>query len=177
MHEEIKISIDTDCIISLFNPSDLIHPAMLLIDQLFKEGRINLYVSLKIIDQLSVKGGDALEYAQSLPRLPNYMVGTIRDLVGTIGSQSGTFGDAERNEILQQKIRSWTKEGVNIRDRQIVIDSYLGGMEIMLTNDRDLCDDIPAGNLRKELGLLIMNPDKLIAYINKSKISEDWEND
>lgn len=169
MDKEIKISIDTDCIISLFNSSDVIHSDMLLIDQLFKEGKINLYVSLKSVDQLSVKGGNALEYAKSLPKLPNYIVGTIGEQVGTIGTLAGTWDDAKRNHILQQKIRRLTRQGVNMRDRQIVIDSYWGGMQIMLTNDRDLCDDIPAGNLRKELELLIMNPDKLIAYINKIK--------
>ena len=73
----MKISIDTDCIISLFSPSDVIHSAMLLINQLFKEGKINLYVSLKTINQLSEKGGNVLEYAKSLLKLPNYMVGTI----------------------------------------------------------------------------------------------------
>lgn len=169
MDKEIKISIDTDCIISLFSPSDMIYPSMLFVDRLYKEGEINLYVSLKTIDQLSVKGSNALEYAKSLPKLPNYMVGTIGELVGTIGSLAGTFGDAEKNEILQQKIRRLTKQGVNMRDRQILIDSYLGGMEIMLTNDRGLWDEIPADNLRRELGLLIMNPDKLAAYINKIK--------
>ena len=76
----------------------------------------------------------------------------------------GTFGDAERNEMLQQKIRSWTKQGVNMRDRQIVIDSYLGGMEILLTNDRGLRDEKSAKNLQKELGILVMNPEKLLQY-------------
>lgn len=158
----MKISIDTDCIISLFSPSDVIHSAMLLINQLFKEGKINLYVSLKTINQLSEKGGNVLEYAKSLLKLPNYMVGTIGEQVGTIGSLAGTFEDAERNEILQQKIRNWTKQGVNMRDRQIVIDSYLGGMEILLTNDRGLRDKKSAKNLQKELGILVMNPEKLL---------------
>lgn len=167
MDKEIKIGIDTDCIISLFNACDVIHPTMLFVDQLCKEGKINLYVSLKTIDQLSVKGSNALEYAKSLPKLPNYMVGTIGEQVGSIGSLAGTFGDAERNEILQREIRNWTKQGVNMRDRQIVIDSYLGGMEIMLTNDRDLCDEKPSANLQKELGLVVMNPEKLLQCLKK----------
>ena len=169
MSAEIKASIDSDCIISLFSPSDIIHSAMLAVDRFYNEEKIKLYVSLKTIDQLSVKGGNALEYAKSLEKLPNYMVGTIGELVGTIGSLAGTFGDAEKNEILQQKIKRLTRQGVNMRDRQIVIDSYWGGMDILLTNDRGLCDDIPANNLRKELGLLIMNPGKLTAYI-KNKL-------
>lgn len=140
---------------------------MLAIDRFYSEDKIKLYVSLKTIDQLSVKGGKALGYAKSLAKLPNYMVGTIGELVGTIGSLAGTFGDAEKNEILQQKIRELTRQDVNMRDRQIVIDSYLGGMEVLLTNDRGLCDDVPASSLQNALGLLIMTPEKLIAYINK----------
>ena len=166
-NRKINVSIDTDCIISLFSPSDKIHKNMQYIDSLYKTGKIQLFVSLKTIDQLFLKKGTAFEYASSLPKLPNYIVGTIGELVGTIGSLAGTFGDAKKNEMLQQKISKLTRQGVNMRDRQIVIDSYWGGMEILLTNDRDLCDDIPAGHLNKELGLLIMNPDKLIAYINK----------
>jgi len=51
-----------------------------------------------------------------------------------------------------------------MRDRQIVIDSYLGGMEILLTNDRGLRDEKSAKNLQKELGILVMNPEKLLQY-------------
>ena len=169
----LKISVDTDCIISLFNPDDKIHNHMCSIDKLRTLGEINLFVSLKTIDQLSVIGNEELKYANSLPKLPNYLVGTIGEQVGTIGSLAGTFGDAKRNETLQQKIRCLTRQGVNMRDRQIIIDSYLGGMDILLTNDRSLCDNKPAANLHKELGLLVMGPERLLHYVENSKLS--WE--
>ncbi|MDO8488835.1 MAG: hypothetical protein Q7S42_01815 [Candidatus Omnitrophota bacterium] len=167
----LKISVDTDCIISLFNPDEKIHNNMLSIDKLRMSGKINLYVSLKTIDQLSTIGGKELQYTTSLLKLPNYLIGTIGEQVGTIGSLAGTFGDAKRNEILQLKIRRLTREGVNIRDRQIVVDSYLGGMDILLTNDRGLRDNKSATNLHKELGLLVMSPERLLLYLENLKLS------
>ncbi len=170
-NRKINVSIDADCIISLFSPGDKIYKNMQHINSLYKSGKIQLFVSLKTIDQLFLKKGAALEYASSLPKLPNYMVGTIGELVGTIGSLAGTFEDGKGNEILQQRIRVLTRQGVNMRDRQIVIDSYLGGMDVLLTNDRDLCDEKPSDNLKKEVGLIVMNPEKLLKYLEDSKLS------
>ena len=164
---KIKIGIDSDCIISLFNCNDEIHKDMQSIDRLHKLGKIDLHVSLKTIDQLS---GEAIKYASSLPKLPNYVIGTIGDQVGTIGSLAGTFGDTEKNEALHQKIKNLIKKGVNMRDRQIVIDSSLGGMDILLTNDRGLCGKKTVTNLQKELGFLVLNPKKLLQYLaNRSE--------
>ncbi len=120
----LRVGLDTDCIISLFDADDTIYEDMQKVMNLNRDGKIELYVSLKTIDQLSACNGEPLRFAQSLPKLPNYIVGTIGDQVGTIGSLAGTFGDADRNHELQQKIHGLVKKGVDIRDRQIIIDSY-----------------------------------------------------
>jgi len=138
------------------------------INRLFGSGRFTLFVSLKTIDQLLPRNGESLRYAEALPKLPNYIVGTIGDQVGTIGSLAGTFGDAKKNEELQHKIHKLTKKGVDIRDRQIIIDSYLGGMDIFLTNDRDLCSVNSANRIKEELGLQIMSPPSLLSFLARA---------
>lgn len=155
----MKVAIDTDGIISLFKPKERIYPYMRRIDEMYREGKIELYVSLKTIDQLSVCGGAPLDYAKSLSKLPNYPVGTWDEQVDTLDSAAGTWDEAKNNEKLQQKIRLLTKSDVDIRDRQIVIDSYLGKMQVLLTNDRGLRDKRPARRLREELGILVASPE------------------
>ena len=159
---KVKVAVDTDCIISLFKPKEEIHPHMCHIDKMCREGKIELYVSLKTIEQLSVQGGAPLDYAESLSKLPNYPVGTWNEQVGTWDNVAGTWDDAKENQKLQQKIHRLTKSGVNMRDRQIVIDSYYGKMQVLLTNDHGLCDERPARKLREELGILVMSPKKFL---------------
>lgn len=158
----MKVAIDTDCIISLFRPEEDICRHMRRIDEVYREGKIELYVSLKTINQLSVYGGAPLDYAKSLSKLPNYPVGTWNEQVGTWDNVAGTWDDAKENQKLQDKIRILTKSGVNIRDRQIVIDSYRGKIQVLLTNDRGLRDARPARKLREELGISVISPEKFL---------------
>jgi hypothetical protein len=90
-------------------------------------------------------------------------VGTWNNLVGTWDSLAGTWDDGRKNEELQKKIHKLIKKGVDIRDRQIVIDSYLGGMHVLLTNDHGLCDEGSAGRLREELGIIVLSPENFIS--------------
>ena len=163
----MKIPVDTDCIISLFDDKDAIYQDMQSINDLFKAGKVELFVSLKTVDQLVPRNGKPLCYSKSLRKLPNYPVGTFGDQVGTIGSLAGTFGDAKKNDELQKSIHSLTRAGVNIRDRQIIIDSYLGNMDIVLPNDRGLRDSGPAKQLKEELGIQIMSPSGLLNYLTR----------
>lgn len=160
---KVKVAIDTDCIISLFRPEEDIYCHMRRIDEMYREGKIELYVSLKTIDQLSVHGGTPLDYAKSLSKLPSYPVGTWNETVDTWDSVAGSWDDVKENEKLQQKIHLLTKSGVNIRDRQIVIDSYRGKIQVLLTNDRGLRDVKPEGKLRGELGILVISPEKFLS--------------
>lgn len=160
---KVKVAIDTDCIISLFRPEEGIYCHMRCIDEMYREGKIELYVSLKTIDQLSVHGGAPLVYAKSLSKLPSYPVGTWNEQVDTWDSVAGTWDDVKENEKLQQKIHLLTKSGVNIRDRQIIIDSYRGKIQVLLTNDRGLRDPRPARKLREELEILVMSPEKFLS--------------
>jgi len=160
---KVKVAIDTDCIISLFRPEDDIYPHMRRIDEMSREGKIELYVSLKTIEQLSIDGGDPLDYAKPLSKLPNYPVGSWNEQVGSWDSAAGTWNDAKKNHKLQQKIHLLTKSGVNMRDRQIVIDCYRGKIPVLLTNDRGLRDTRPACNLKKELGISVMSPEKFLS--------------
>jgi len=157
-----KVAVDTDCIISLFNPQEEMHLPMRQINEMYQEGKIDLYVSSKTIVQLTREGAP-LEYVKSLLRLPNYPVGRIADQVGTWGDMAGTWNDAKENEELQEKMSALTKKGVNIRDRQIVIDSYRGKMDILLTNDHGLYGERPARNLKELLGISVMSPKEFLS--------------
>ncbi len=90
-------------------------------------------------------------------------MGQWNEQVDTWDSVSGTWDDVKENEKLQQKIHHLTKSGVNIRDRQIVIDSYRGKIQVLLTNDRGLRDPRPARKLREELGILVVSPEKFLS--------------
>lgn len=153
-----RVALDTDCIIALFKPREAIHDDMCRIEELRREGKVDLYSSQKSLDQLAIRGGQPFNYAQSLGRLPNFAAGPWDDQVGTWDTVKGTWDDARRNERLQRKIHQLTKAGVKIRDRQIVIDSFFGRMHILLTNDRGLRDSGPTTRLKKELGIEVMAP-------------------
>jgi len=165
--EKIKVAIDTNCIIALFRPNEDVHNQMVRIKEIHQKGEIEFYITLKTMDEIEkgvpIYGSGPLNYARSLPVLPNCPVGTWNDLVGTWRSLDGTGGEAANNEKLQERIHHLTKKGVKIRDRQIVIDSYLGGMHVLLTNDQGLCDEGSAGRLREELGILVLSPEKFIS--------------
>jgi hypothetical protein len=159
---KLRVAVDTDCIISLFKPQEEMHLPMLRINEMYQEGKIDLYISAKTIVQLT-RGGPPLEYAKSLLMLPNYPVGRIADQVGTWGEMAGTWNDAKENEELQEKVSALTKKSVNIRDRQIVIDSYRGKMDILLTNDHGLCGERQARNLKELLGISVMTPKEFLS--------------
>ena len=159
----MKVAIDTNCIISLFKPKEDMCAYMRRVDEMRQEGKIELYVSLKTIKQLSDKGGAPLDYARSLPRLPNYPVGTWAEQVGTWNNVAGTWKDAKENQKLQQKIHRLTKKNVDIRDRGIVIDTYCAGMQVLLTNDSGLRDERPARALKEELGISVVSPEQFLA--------------
>ena len=163
--EKVKVAVDTNCIIALFRQGEVIHKYMVHIREMHQKGEIEFYTSLKTIDEIEkgvlIYGSDPLNYASSLPLLPNYLIGTWNDQVGPWESLAGTWDG--KNEDLQKKIHNLTKKGVKIRDRQIVIDSYLGGMHVLLTNDHGLCDGGSAGRLREEFGILVLSPEKFIS--------------
>lgn len=153
-----QVALDTDCIIALFRPSEAAHSDMCRVEELSREGRFDLHVSLKSLDELAVRGGPASDYAESLLKLPNLPVGTWDDQVGTWDTVAGNWDDVCDNETLQQKIHQLTKAGVKIRDRQIVVDSIRAGMHVLLTNDRGLCDLAATTRLKEILGLEVMAP-------------------
>jgi len=148
MVEIPSVALDTNCIIALFDPSNPSHTSMRAIRDLHEAGKIDLLVSLKSIDELSARDDQALRFAQSLTKLPNYPIGTWNDLVGTWDSLAGTWDDARRNEAIQKRIHDLAKSGVDIRDRGILIDSIHGKVDFLITNDRSLCDAGPSGRLR-----------------------------
>ncbi len=154
----LKVGLDTNCIISLFNAGEKDHKFMQIIERMHKEKQIELHVSLKVIDQLAPKGGSALEYANSLPNLPNYPVGFWIEQVGSWSTAAGTWDDAKSNHERCQKLGRLVKKNSDIRDKQIVIDCYCGGMDVFVTNDGDLCAAGPASRLKKELGFTVISP-------------------
>ncbi len=79
------------------------------IRDLHEAGKIDPLVSLKSIDELSARDDEALRFAQSLTKLPNYPVGTYNDLVGTWDSLAGTWDDPRRNEAIQKRIYDLAK--------------------------------------------------------------------
>lgn len=153
-----RVVLDTDCISALFSPREAIHDDMCRVEELRQEGKVDLYTSRKSLDQLAVYPGPPFDYAQSLGRLPNFPVGSWDDQVDAWDTMAGNWDDACDNEMLQQKIHQLTNAGVNIRDRQIVVDSIRAGMHVLLTNDRGLRDPAPATRLKEVLGFEVMAP-------------------
>ncbi len=160
-NRKLKVGIDTDCIISLFKPEEEIYPAMQIIRRMREEGQIELYVSLKTIDQLR-KSDEALDYARSLPKLPNYLVGCWGEQVGSWGTVAGTWEDAKRNEELRKKLGQLVKKGADFRDKQILIDAICAGMDVLVTNDTEIRGAGPASRLKKELDFTVMYPQNFV---------------
>ena len=162
----MKIALDTDCIIGLFRPSEKIHKDMCKIENFRKDGKIEVWVSLKTIVQ--VKDQDILTYVNSLSKLPNFPIGAWNDAVGSWNEQAGTWDDARKNENLQNRIHTLTKTGVDIRDRGILLDAILGSMDALITNDRGLSDCSPSKRILKEYGINILTPEKAISWIENN---------
>ncbi|MCK4849732.1 MAG: hypothetical protein KAT11_00200 [Phycisphaerae bacterium] len=165
-NRKLKVGIDTNCIISLFKPKEEIYPAMQIMRRMREEGQIELYVSLKAIDQVK-KDDAALAYARSLPKLPNYLVGSWGEQVGTWGTVAGTWEDAKRNEELRKKLGQLVKKGANFRDKQILIDAICAGMDVLVTNDKKMHSAGPASRLKKELGFTVMSPQNFVQTYRK----------
>jgi hypothetical protein len=126
-----------------------------------EEGQIELYVSLKAIDQI-VRSDAALAYASSLPKLPNYPVGSWNEQVGSWSTAAGTWDDAKRNEQLRKKLGELVNKGADYRDKQIIIDSFCAGMGVLATNDTKIRDPGPASRLKKKLGVTAMCLEKFV---------------
>ena len=154
----VKISLDTNCMISLFSPEEEMYPYMYCIDQMRWMGKVRFYISLKVIAELSDQGGIALDFAMSLPKLPSYPVCNFDDQVGTFDDAAGTWDDAENNEKLRPKIRYNVSRKSDVRDVQIFIDTYQSDINIFLTNDGKFHRSEPSERLMKEFGIEAISP-------------------
>ena len=158
----MRVALDTNCLISLFRPCEDMHPHMQQIDRMHKAGTIELHISLKSINQI-VKDRNVRKYAESLSQIPNYPAGSWAEQVGTWNTVVGTWQGAKRSNQVLRMIGQLANKGADIRDKQIVIDSYLGGMQVLITNDKALCSPGPAAKLKAGLGLLITDPAGFVA--------------
>lgn len=128
-------ALDTNCFIDAYNPASASHQAVRQILDAWSSGKIALSVSQHTLSEL-VKDDEATTLAKSLPVLPHYPIGQWDQQVTTWDKLAGTWGDAKRNEALQQQLKSLANASVDIRDRGGFIDALANKLDGFVTSDK-----------------------------------------
>jgi len=136
----MKVALDTNCFIDAVNSGADANSAMKLIFEAHESGRVTAMVSRHSLAELR-EPPEACRFAESLPALPYWPIGTIAEQVATIEQLAGTWEDARRNEEIQDELEQLAKSGNDIRDRGAFLDALLARMySLRRTNNSRVAD-------------------------------------
>jgi len=169
MYLKLKVALDANCFIAYYNAQNHSQVAVRRIFSFWRQGGIDLFVSLKTIDELSCKPDQCFALANQVSKLPNYPVGTWDDAVGSWKDQAGTWADAKGNQHLQQLIHQLAKKGADIRDRGAFLDAVLADMDFFITHDPHLSGSGPAQRLAGRFNTRVMTPSAFIATLESGE--------
>ncbi|HNV45693.1 MAG TPA: hypothetical protein PKJ16_01545 [Spirochaetota bacterium] len=160
----MKVSIDTNCIISLFHDSDDIHGPMQCINGFFQQGKISLFVSIKALDEL--KEEKPREFALTLPKLPSYPISKWGEQVGSWCATNGSWKEASQVEDVHRYVKCVLSAKMGLRDRQIVFDSIYGNMDALLTRDKKILSERSSGLLGESFHLKVYSPIEFVELLS-----------
>lgn len=169
----MKVALDTNCFIDAVNPMAHANKAMRLILEAHESGRVTAMVSRHTLAELH-DPPEARRFAETLPVLPHWPIGTIAEQVATIEQLAGTWEDARRNEQIQNELKQLAKSGNDIRDRGAFLDALLGGADVFVTSDEQVAASGPSTRIQDRFGLRVLRPADL-AYELRTSPGDGFE--
>lgn len=161
--------LDTNCWINAAHATALEWGPVVHLLQLADRRAIRIAVSRHSLHELeAAKSGHddgAFELALRYSVVAYYPVGTINELIGSIGNLAGTFDDMDRNHELERRLEALANRGTDLRDRGAVIDALQAGATAFVTSDRQLVAAQPAQRIRESVGLRMVRPSDLVAEL------------
>ena len=130
----MKLALDANCFINAVNQQALSYGSVQRLLAAKSTGQAELYVSLHTLHELEQKPDEALDLAKSLPSLPYWPIGGVKELVGTINQLTGTLGDMRSNHVIQEELESLANSGNDLRDRGAFLDALHASMDAFVTD-------------------------------------------
>ena len=158
----MKLALDANCFINAVNQQALSYDSVQELLAAKSTGQVALHVSLHTLHELEQKPDEALDLAKSLPSLPYWPIGEVRELVGTINQLTGTFDDMRRNQEIQEELESLAKSGNDIRDRGAFLDALHASMDAFVTDDNQLVGTGPAKLILARFQMRILRPEEAV---------------
>jgi predicted nucleic acid-binding protein len=165
-----RYALDTNCFIDAFNSTSHAYQPMQRILKAFYSKTILLVVSRHTLSEIT-KSKEAFNFAKSVEILPHYPIGTWKEQVATWNQISGTFGDAKRNQKLQEELKALAKSGNDIRDRGAYIDAINAEAYAFVTSDGQFANSSPAQRIQDRFGLQVIIPKQLAEELSKPEKS------
>jgi predicted nucleic acid-binding protein len=163
----MKIALDTNCFIDAVTSTAHANAAMKEILQAHASGKVKAMVSRHTLAELH-DPPEARRFAEALPVLPYWPIGTIAEQVATVEQLTGTWEDARRNEQIQKELEQLAKSGNDIRDRGAFLDALLGAADIFVTSDNQLASVGPAKRIQDRFGIRVLSPADLANELRTS---------
>jgi predicted nucleic acid-binding protein len=163
----MKVALDTNCFIDAVNPIADANAAMNEILKAHASGKVKAMVSRHTLAELC-NPPEARRFAETLPVLPYWPIGTIAQQVATIEQLAGTWEDARRNEQIQEELEQLAKSGNDIRDRGGYLDALHGGADVFVTSDKQLAGSGPSKRIQERFGLRVLRPADLANELRTS---------
>jgi len=158
------ITLDTNCFIDTFTPGSHAYSVMQTILKAHKSKQIKITVSLHTLSE--IKGpSEAIEFAKTVEILPHYPIGRFCDQIAKIKDLAGTWGDAKKNQAMQDELAQLAKSGNDIRDRGAYIDAINAKVDAFITSDAQLVRNGPAGRIKDKFGVRVISPMQLASEL------------
>lgn len=146
-------TLDTCAIIAMFRKHRSGHAEMCLLREAYEDGTIRLVISRRTLSELSERADEAFSFANRLPILPYYPIGSWNDVSDATWEQlAGTWDDGA--DEIQRALP--VRNRVKIKDRGILIDSMRAGIELLVTTDGPLLKR--ADGVQKSTGVRPVSP-------------------